>query len=151
MNVIANNLMFGEEVQQSALITPDSIKYKALVITGTFILCYLSQVEFLTIFSMLFFIPVTIYMMVCYLGYVGCELVLTNQRAISKHGFFSHQIDSIAWNKVEGVSVFQSFLGRKFNYGAINIFGVSGEAVSSKYVANPSESRKAAIKLIEQK
>lgn len=151
MSVIANNLMPSEEIQQSALITPDSIKYQTLGIAGALILCYLSQVEFFTILSVLVAIPAMIYVVLCYLNYAGKELALTNQRAISKHGFFSHQIDSMVWNKVESVSVFQSFLGRKLNYGTINIYGVSGETVSSRYVTNPSDFRKDAIKLIEQK
>jgi hypothetical protein len=75
MSVIANNLMPSEEIQQSALITPDSIKYQTLGIAGALILCYLSQVEFFTILSVLVAIPGMIYVVLCCLNYAGKELV----------------------------------------------------------------------------
>ena len=148
MSVITNNLMPKEEILIHALITIDAFKYRALIVVVFLGLCYISQTAFFTIFSVLAAIPCMILIAVWYFDYAGEELVLTNQRVIAKHGFFSHRVDSMIWEKVESVSIYQGVLGRKFNYGVINIFGVGGESVGAGCVANPSEFRKKAIKRI---
>ena len=150
MSVIANNLMSNETILKHAVIAFDQVKYKAILLLVFHGVSYLSN-TFLTIIAIFTFIPAIIIVARLYLDHISHEFVLTNQRVIAKHGYFSHEIDSLPWPKVESVTVYQGLLGRKLNYGIIKINGVGGEAVLGGYLENPSEFRKSVIKLIESK
>lgn len=95
-------------------------------------------------------IPVGLHLASILLEVLGTEMSLTNQRVIVKHGYFKHAVDSMTWSKVESVSVYQSFLGRQFDYGTINIYGVGGERIYARNVSEPSKFRKQAIDMIEK-
>ena len=147
MSVISNSLMNDEEILERAMISFDQVKYKAIMLTAALTIFYLSQ-TFLTIIAVLSFIPAALLIVYTYMQYASVEVALTNQRIIAKHGYFSHRVDSIAWNKVESVSMYQGWLGRKLNYGVIRVSGVGGEVVAGGFLENPNEFRKSAIALI---
>ncbi|HWX55798.1 MAG TPA: PH domain-containing protein [Verrucomicrobiae bacterium] len=54
------------------------------------------------------------------------DCVVTNQRVIIKTGFWSHKTTEMFLNRVESVSVEQSFLGRLFDFGNVTIHGAGG-------------------------
>ncbi len=58
------------------------------------------------------------------------EIAITNSRLIYKRGLIARQIGEININRIEGVNVLQSVLGRMFNYGRLAIRGMGiGEVV----------------------
>ena len=58
------------------------------------------------------------------------EIAITNQRLVFKQGLLARRVGEIAVDRIEGVSVLQSLLGRIFNYGRIAVRGMGvGEVV----------------------
>ncbi len=51
------------------------------------------------------------------------EVVVTNARFLVKQGVYNIMTDEIDVNRIAGVSVYQSFLGRILNYGKVLIHG----------------------------
>ena len=149
MSVINENLMPNETILKAAKITSASVKCKTIIIALVLLLSYLSNTVLLTVSAVLFLVPAIMYLSILYIDQIGAELALTNHRAITKHGLLNHSIVSMTWSKVESVSIYQSFLGRKLNYGTINIHGIGDERVFSRNVANPAQFRKHAISKIE--
>ena len=146
MSVIANNLTTKEMIVSSARIIADDIKYKAMGLAGLGLVLVMFGGSVLVLLAS---IPVVLHLLSGLLEVVSTEMSLTNQRVIAKHGFFNHGIDSMTWRQIESVTVYQSFMGRYFNYGTVNFFGVGGERIFARNVHNPTEFRKKAINSIE--
>lgn len=82
--------------------------------------------------------------LITFLGYLSAlmvyytsEFAITNQRVISKSGFIRRYSFENALNRIEGVEVEQSILGRLLDYGTIRIRGVGGSAELFPTVPNP--------------
>lgn len=71
------------------------------------------------------------------IAYCTTEFAITNQRVISKLGLIRRYSFENALNRIEGVEVEQSILGRLFDYGSIRIRGVGGSAELFSAVPNP--------------
>ena len=69
--------------------------------------------------------------------YYSSEFVITNQRVIIKLGFIRRYCFENVLNRVEGVEVEQSILGRLLDYGLVRIRGVGGSVESFPAVSNP--------------
>ncbi|HEV3037141.1 MAG TPA: PH domain-containing protein [Candidatus Angelobacter sp.] len=54
------------------------------------------------------------------------ECILTNQRIIIKTGILRHRTTEMFLNRVESVSVDQTFWGRMLNYGNLTLHGAGG-------------------------
>lgn len=70
------------------------------------------------------------------------EIIVTDRRAIIKHGFIARKTIEINMNKVESVDISQSILGRLFGYGTVLIRGVGSTYEPLHFVAAPLELRK---------
>ena len=58
------------------------------------------------------------------------EIAITNNRLIYKRGLIARQVGEISIDRIEGVNVLQSILGRLLNYGRLAIRGMGiGEVV----------------------
>lgn len=58
------------------------------------------------------------------------EIAITNTRLIYKRGLIARQVGEISIDRIEGVNVLQSILGRLFDYGRLAIRGMGiGEVV----------------------
>ena len=58
------------------------------------------------------------------------EIAITNQRLVFKRGLIARHVGEISIDRIEGVNVLQSILGRLLNYGRIAIRGMGvGEVV----------------------
>jgi uncharacterized membrane protein YdbT with pleckstrin-like domain len=68
---------------------------------------------------------------------LSCKLAITNRRVIGKQGFLStHSLD-YPINKIDNVSVDQSFFGRIFSYAKITIKSTNNSANgSSRFASN---------------
>lgn len=147
-SVISNSLMPDENIVKMAKVVSTSPKYRtiAIVVIGLLLIMMGGGALFI-----LGFIPACLYLGFKWLEFMGSELALTDKRVIEKHGFFNHTVSSMVWKKVESVAIFQSFFGRKFNYGTVNFYGVGGERIFIRNVSNPAQFRKDGIALIEPK
>jgi hypothetical protein len=76
------------------------------------------------------------------------ELVITDRRVLIKVGFIQRQTFEMFISKIESVAVFQSMMGRLFNYGTVTIRGTGGSSESFGTIAAPLQFRDA-IQLVQ--
>jgi hypothetical protein len=76
------------------------------------------------------------------------ELVITDRRVLIKVGFIQRRTFEMFISKIESVAVFQSMLGRLFNYGTVEIRGTGGSSESFATIAAPLPFRDA-IQLVQ--
>lgn len=68
---------------------------------------------------------------------ISTELAITDRRVISKIGFIRRLTSEINLSRVEGVSVYQSMLGRMLNYGTVSVTGTGGRIAPMRNIADP--------------
>jgi hypothetical protein len=76
------------------------------------------------------------------------ELVITDRRVLIKVGFIQRHTFEMFISKIESVAVFQSMMGRLFNYGTVEIRGTGGSSESFATIAAPLPFRDA-IQLVQ--
>jgi hypothetical protein len=76
------------------------------------------------------------------------ELVITDRRVLIKVGFIQRHTFEMFISKIESVAVFQSMMGRLFNYGTVTIRGTGGSSESFGTIAAPLQFRDA-IQLVQ--
>lgn len=76
------------------------------------------------------------------LNYLNSEFVVTNKRIILRQGIFSKTTVESSLNKIEGIGIEQSIIGRILNSGNIIISGIGGMKSIFFDVDNPIEFRK---------
>ena len=69
------------------------------------------------------------------------ETDVTNLRVVHKTGFIKRRTFEMSLDKVESVDVNQSILGRIFNYGDVEIFGVGEGGKVIDNIASPLDFR----------
>jgi hypothetical protein len=76
------------------------------------------------------------------------ELVITDRRVLIKVGFIQRHTFEMFISKIESVRVYQSMLGRLFDYGTVEIRGTGGSSESFTTIAAPLPFRDA-IQLVQ--
>jgi hypothetical protein len=76
------------------------------------------------------------------------ELVITDRRVLIKVGFIQRRTFEMFISKIESVAVYQSMLGRLFDYGTVEIRGTGGSSESFATIAAPHPIRDA-IQLVQ--
>jgi hypothetical protein len=71
------------------------------------------------------------------------EVAVTSSRIIYKRGLVARYVGELSIDRIEGVNVIQTFLGRIFGYGRIMVQGMGVGEVILPTLANPIEFRKA--------
>ena len=71
------------------------------------------------------------------------EIAITNLRLVFKRGLIARSVGEIQINRIEGVNVIQSILGRVFNYGRVAIRGMGVGEVFLPPIEDPVLFRKA--------
>src|SRR3989338_2874231 len=74
--------------------------------------------------------------------YKTSEYGVTNKRVVIKIGWIRRRSLELLLDKVEGVLVDQTMMGRIFNYGAITIIGTGGTKDAFPFIPNPLLFRK---------
>jgi len=74
--------------------------------------------------------------------YKTTVFVITNIRVIVKVGFMRISSTEIFFNKIEGVQVEQSFIGKILGFGSVNIIGTGGTKDPIHRISNPLEFQK---------
>jgi uncharacterized membrane protein YdbT with pleckstrin-like domain len=83
------------------------------------------------------------FLLLAWLKRTSTELAVTDRRVIHKTGLISRRSIEINREKVESVDVYQSLLGRVFNYGTILVRGVGNSWEPYQHIAHPLEFRSA--------
>ncbi len=76
------------------------------------------------------------------LPWVYLEIVATTHRIVYSRGFFTRRTVEVAINRLQGVNLRQTFLGRIFNFGSLTIFGIGVDEIVLPPIANPVEFRR---------
>ena len=71
------------------------------------------------------------------------EIAVTNKRLVYKTGLIARQVGEIGIDRIEGVNIAQSILGRMFGYGRIVIHGLGVGQVTLPPMDDPIAFRKA--------
>lgn len=71
------------------------------------------------------------------------EIAITNQRLVYKHGLVARQVGEMSIDRIEGVNVLQTILGRIFDYGRIAVRGMGIGEVVLPPICNPIAFRQA--------
>jgi len=83
------------------------------------------------------------------LDYSTAHLYLTNKRIILKAGWTRKVLMEVLLDKVQGVDIGQSLMGRMLNYGVVTIKGVGINNITMKNVREPFEFREKAQEQIQ--
>ncbi len=84
-----------------------------------------------------------------YIYYSTSEYGVTNKRVVIKVGWIQRKSLELLLDKVEGVLVNQSLIGRVLNYGEITIIGTGGTQDSFPFIPDPLLFRKKTQEQIE--
>ncbi|MGC8757807.1 MAG: PH domain-containing protein [Caldisericaceae bacterium] len=84
------------------------------------------------------------------LDYSTAHLYLTNKRIILKAGWMRKVLMEVLLDKVQGIDIDQSFMGRMLNYGVVTIKGIGINNITMKNVREPFEFREIAQKQIQK-
>lgn len=71
------------------------------------------------------------------------EIAVTSNRVIYKRGLVARYVGEISIDRIEGINVMQTVLGRMFNFGSIVIRGMGVGEVFLPPIADPLKFRKA--------
>ena len=71
------------------------------------------------------------------------KISLTDEGVIVKRGLIAQSSQEMQLDTIEEVNIEQSWLGRLFGYGAIQIRGIGNNSIVLKWIANPLNFRKA--------
>lgn len=76
-----------------------------------------------------------------YVALETTELTITDRRIIIKHGLIRRATDELYLNRIEGIEVKQSLIGRVCDFGTLQIRGVGTEVAPVNDIAGPIEFR----------
>lgn len=91
----------------------------------------------LSLFAAIFGLLTLLGCLATLVAYFTSEFGITNQRVIIKLGFIKRYSFENALNRIEGIEVVQSILGRLLNYGVIRTRGIGGSVELFPVVPNP--------------
>ena len=79
------------------------------------------------------------------INYYCSEYVITNKRIIMKVGFIRRKSLELFLERLEGIYVEQSIIGRVLNYGTVVVGGIGGTQNPFFYIPNPIEFRNSVL------
>jgi len=144
MGYVTNNLLIGESICYEAKLHW-VIFLKGLLFIGISIamLIWLEH-PYGSYAALFFFLLAIFYLIRPAIDYYFSEFAVTNKRLIVKTGLIKINSLEILLNKVEGIQVNQSILGRILGYGSITITGTGGTRDPFLNIGNPLEFRRMA-------
>lgn len=89
------------------------------------------------------------WLLTAYIYYVTSEYAVTDKRVVIKTGWIKRASLELMLDKVEGVLVDQTVLGRIFDYGAITIIGTGGTRDRFPFIPMPLNFRKVVQQAVE--
>ncbi len=82
--------------------------------------------------------------------YTTSEYAITDRRILIKTGWISRNSLELFLDKVEGINIDQSILGRLLSYGSLKVIGTGGTQDIFFYIPDPLRFRKTAQKEVEE-
>lgn len=76
------------------------------------------------------------------LRHLSCEYGVTNRRVCAKTGWFGRLSMETSLNRVGSITVYQSLLGRIFDYGDVTVAVPGGKQAELRLLRSPGEFRK---------
>lgn len=146
MSYINNNLLAGETVQATA-----SVHWWAwgkgvvLVVLGV----ALQAAAAPNFLSSLLIVLGLAYVLTGLVTVWTTELAVTNRRVIAKSGLIRRFTVEVLHNKVEGLTVDQSILGRMLGFGTIHVNGTGSGRTPVPHISQPLIFRRSALEQIE--
>jgi len=142
MGYVENNLMIGERViYRATLHWLIFLKPGLCLLTSLVALFYLSS-PYNYYLGCALLLAFAYYLTPPMIDYFCSEYVVSNKRLIAKTGLIKINSLEIFLNKVEGIQVNQSILGRVLGFGSITIIGTGGTKDPLLNIKNPLEFRK---------
>lgn len=138
MAYIDDNLLPGEQVVYRATLHP--IVFAPAV--GVVLLGIVISLAWSQIVGLIVGVIGVVMGAVALIRYISTEFAVTNRRVIIKVGALGRQSLDVELNRVEGIDVEQSPLGRLFDYGTIGVRGVGGTEETFPGIAAPLDFRK---------
>jgi len=71
------------------------------------------------------------------------EIVVTNDRLVMKTGFIARRTEEVSLDKIEEINVVQSFWGRIFDFGKVDVRGTGEGNIQIPVIDDPLGLRKA--------
>ena len=144
MGYVANHLLIGENIIYEArvhwIIFVKGISFFMVAIA---MLIWLDQ-PYGNYAALLFSLIGIYYLVAPTIDYYFSEFAITNKRLIVKTGVIKINSLEILLNKVEGIQVNQSILGRILGFGSITITGTGGTRDPFLDIGDPLEFRRMA-------
>ena len=146
MAYIDDNLLPGEEVVYQTKLHPIIFAPAVLVVFVGFVIA----VAFSQTIGLIVGVIGVVMGTVALIRYDSSEFAVTNRRIIAKFGALGRNSLDVQLNRVEGIDVEQSALGRLFDYGTIGVRGVGGSEDLFPGIAAPLELRKQVEQVLPQ-
>jgi uncharacterized membrane protein YdbT with pleckstrin-like domain len=144
MGYVANHLLIGENiVYESKVHWIIFVKGISFFIVAIAMLIWLDQ-PYSNYAALLFSLIGIYYLIPRVIDYYFSEFAITNKRLIVKTGVIKINSLEILLNKVEGIQVNQSILGRILGFGSITITGTGGTRDPFLNIGDPLEFRRMA-------
>ena len=124
MSYIDKNLLPNEQVLFRTKLHWSIFLLPFLFFALSATLFYLSKETF-DIGVLFLFIAVSTWMM-AFISFVSSEFAVTNFRVLAKWGMFNRYTRGLVINKVESISVKQTWFERIFAYGSVILMGTGG-------------------------
>lgn len=83
------------------------------------------------------------------INYYTSEYAITNKRVIIKFGFIRRQSLEVFLERIEGIYIEQSIIGRILNFGTVIIGGIGGTKNPFPYIPDPIKFRSSVQQQIE--
>lgn len=166
MGYVENNLLPGEYVQHYGKTTFLYVLPSILGVLLFFILGLLSEsfsemfydnwsITIPSSYFQLFFYTITGVFFIMYIvrmiTYMTSEIVITNRRIVAKRGFISINVSDIDLDKCVGVSFHQSFWGRLFGFGSVEVSSSGRKSQRFKALARPYDFRNLVFCAIDER
>lgn len=82
------------------------------------------------------------------INFATTEFAVTNKKVVEKYGWTSVHCDEMRLEKIENVTINQTFFGRMFNYGNVCIQGANRNNITFSNVKDVNEIKKAINNLL---
>jgi len=144
MSYIDGNLLAGEHV-----VYRTRLHWLLFIVPVVFTIIVLVPIAWLLAngtWNTFAWIPLAIGLLILLVAFIkrqSSDFAVTNKRVMMKVGVFSTRSVELLLNKIEGIAVDQSFMGRILGYGDIVVTGSGGARESFSHIQGPLEFRRA--------
>lgn len=138
MSFIDENLMPNEQIAYRVRLHWSAFLPAVLV----FILALVATINNMRMFDGILYLVAAVLIIPALINYLNSEFAVTNRRVIIKMGFISRNSYELLLNRIEGIEVEQSILGRLLGFGTIIVRGTGGSKEIFNRIEDPIQFRK---------